>query len=217
MANHNRKIILASNSPRRHELLMSAGIEHSVLKMDIDETPDEKYFSQSDKIYPVWYAVESARVKSDAALTVYTKNIADGAPAGCGTKDFPIIVTADTVVSPDGEKIFGKPENDTEAEIFLKTLSGKEHMVVGGICVTDGVKLVSSSVITRVKFREIDISEIKSYIRTGECSDKAGGYGIQGIGAFFAESICGDFSNVVGLSVFELGKILKNHFEYTLF
>lgn len=209
-----RKIILASNSPRRHELLLSAGIEHDVLKLDVDETPDTSGFSKKNGMFAEYYAMQSAAVKADAAeLTVFGERDKENE----NSLSDAIIVTADTVVSPDGNTIFGKPSDEREAAEFLRTLSGREHFVVGGICVVDINFTALSSVVTKVKFKELGEDEIRRYIKTGEPFDKAGAYGIQGLGAFFAESIEGDYSNVVGISIFELGRLLEKYFSYELF
>ena len=192
------KLILASASPRRRELLDAAGIPHTVFKMDIDETPDVDSFSADSGFpFPEWYTRECALVKLRAAAEMIYKD-------GCR----PVIVTADTVVSPDGVRIFGKPKDREDAARMLRELSGTDHTVVGGICVTDGEKTLVSSVTTHVRFKELTEREIIAYVDSGEPFGKAGAYAIQGKASLFVESVSGDYANIVGISVFELRRML---------
>ena len=192
------KLILASASPRRRELLEAAGIPHTVFKMDIDETPDvSRYVSGAGVPFPEWYTRECALVKLRAAADLIYKG-----------GDRPVIVTADTVVSPDGERIFGKPEDGEDAARMLRELSGTDHTVVGGICVTDGGSTLVSSVTTHVRFKELTNREIGAYVESGEPFGKAGAYAIQGKASLFVESVSGDYANIVGISVFELRRML---------
>ena len=197
-----RKIILASNSPRRHDLLLSAGIEHEVLPTGAEETPDESlYPAGGETSFAEWYALECAKIKSAAAREA----VFGGADPG---KNGPLVITADTVVSPEGERIFGKPRDAADAAFMLKTLSGTRHQVVGGVCVTDGKKTLTATVVTYVKFRELSDKDIDDYVSTGEPFGKAGSYAIQETGDRFVESIDGDYPNIVGLSVDETKKML---------
>ncbi len=192
------KIILASASPRRRELLEAAGIPHTVFRMDIDETPDVSRYSRGSGFpFPEWYTRECALVKLRAAEDLIYKEDAR-----------PVIVTADTVVSPDGEGIFGKPADAADAARMLRELSGTDHTVVGGICVTDGGRTLVSSVTTHVRFKELTEREIASYVESGEPFGKAGAYAIQGKASLFVESVSGDYANIVGISVFELRRML---------
>ncbi len=192
------KIILASASPRRRELLEAAGIPHTVFRMDIDETPDvSRYSGESGLPFPEWYSRECALVKLRAAADLIYKE-----------ERRPVIVAADTVVSPDGERIFGKPANAADAARMLRELSGTDHTVVGGICVTDGERTLVSSVTTHVRFKELTEREIASYVESGEPFGKAGAYAIQGKASLFVESVSGDYANIVGISVFELRRML---------
>ena len=192
------KIILASASPRRRELLEAAGIPHTVFRMDIDETPDvSRYSGESGLPFPEWYTRECALVKLRAAADLIYKE-----------ERRPVIVAADTVVSPDGERIFGKPADAADAARMLRELSGTDHTVVGGICVTDGERTLVSSVTTHVRFKELTEREIASYIESGEPFGKAGAYAIQGKASLFVESVSGDYANIVGISVFELRRML---------
>ncbi|MBR4661404.1 MAG: septum formation protein Maf [Clostridia bacterium] len=192
------KIILASASPRRRELLEAAGIPHTVFRMDIDETPDvSRYSGASGLPFPEWYTRECALVKLRAAADLIYKE-----------ERRPVIVAADTVVSPDGERIFGKPADAADAARMLRELSGTDHTVVGGICVTDGERTLVSSVTTHVRFKELTEREIASYVESGEPFGKAGAYAIQGKASLFVESVSGDYANIVGISVFELRRML---------
>jgi septum formation protein len=192
------KIILASASPRRRELLEAAGIPHTVFRMDIDETPDvSRYSGESGLPFPEWYTRECALVKLRAAADLIYKE-----------ERRPVIVAADTVVSPDGERIFGKPADAADAARMLRELSGTDHTVVGGICVTDGERTLVSSVTTHVRFKELTEREIASYVESGEPFGKAGAYAIQGKASLFVESVSGDYANIVGISVFELRRML---------
>ena len=120
-----------------------------------------------------------------------------------------IIIAADTIVVID-EKILGKPHDREEAFLMLKTLQGREHEVITGVSVALNEKIISHTEHTLVKFTAMNDSEIREYIATGECDDKAGAYAIQGVGATLIERINGDYFNVVGLPLCSLTKILKN-------
>lgn len=193
----NKKIILASGSPRRKEILENIGIEFTVVKSVADES------SINPEGIPVSiYVQELALLKAtEVKSRVSAKNA--------------IVIGADTVVSIDG-KILGKPANDEEAYNMLKSLSGKTHQVYTGYCgiSTDDGMAVCESVCTNVTFANLSDEEIYEYIHTGECSDKAGGYGIQGKGVMLVEKIEGDYFNVVGLPVRSLVNMLKKEFNF---
>ena len=180
------EIILASASPRRQELLKYIVPEFSIIPADIDETlPDD---------IPAEEAAEFLAVKK-------AKHISEKNPAG-------IVIGSDTVVVIDGE-ILGKPKDTADAERMLRKLSGKTHSVITGVCISCGNFSDSFSCRTFVKFFPLTDEEIHGYIATGEPMDKAGAYGIQGKGCLLAESIDGDFFNVVGLPA----SLLKRHLE----
>ncbi len=187
-------LILASASPRRHELLQAAGIPHEVRVADADETlpagitPGE--------------AVE--RLSQKKALAV-AASVEPGS----------LVLGADTVVALDGV-ILGKPKDSEDAHRMLRSLSGRTHQVYTGITVTDGKKTVTDHAVTEVHMRPLTDGEINAYIRTGEPMDKAGAYGIQNRAALFVSGIGGDYANVVGLPLFLLGKILTEQFSYPL-
>ena len=193
----NKKIILASGSPRRKEILENIGIEFTVVKSVADESS-----INSEGIPVSLYVQELALLKATEVKSRVTAKNA-------------IVIGADTVVSIDG-KILGKPANDEEAYNMLKSLSGKTHQVYTGYCgiSTDDGSAVCESVCTDVTFADLSDKEIYDYIHTGESYDKAGGYGIQGKGAMLVQKIEGDYFNVVGLPVRSLVNMLKREFEF---
>ena len=180
------EIILASASPRRRELLKYIIPEFKVVPADIDESlPDD---------IPPEKSAEFLAVKK-------AKHVSAENPDS-------IVIGSDTVVIIDGE-ILGKPKDHSDAERMLRKLSGKTHSVITGVCLSCGSFTDSFSCKTLVKFFPLTDSEIQSYIATGEPMDKAGAYGIQGKGCILAESIEGDFFNVVGLPA----SLLKRRLE----
>lgn len=180
------QLILASQSPRRKELMGLFRIPFSVRVADIDETMDEA-LSPYDEVARV------SRLKAEA--TPHER--AD------------VVVAADTIVVCNGN-VLGKPKDEQDAFRMLKMLSGKDHQVMTGLTVLRGDAAVVCTEVTDIHFRELTDREILAYIRTGEPMDKAGAYGIQGGAALFAEKMCGDYYNVMGLPVCRLGQILKS-------
>ena len=192
------KLVLASGSPRRKELLEALGLKFDIL---ITDTNEDSITSQG--IGVDLYVQELALMKAAEAakLLIKNKNV--------------IIIAADTVVTLNGE-ILGKPKDKIDAFNMLKKLSNKEHEVCTGICVmrvSDG-KTYCAPMCTSVKFKELTDEKIAAYIATGEPLDKAGAYGIQGKGAALVEYINGDYNNVVGISTSLLADILENEFDY---
>jgi len=187
--NNQMTIILASNSPRRKDLLHQIGIDFSIDPADVDERvlPSE---------VPEGYAVRVALDKARLAA----------ARAAAG-----IVIAADTIVVVDDE-ILGKPTDANDAERMLKMLSGKVHRVITGLAVMDAAtgKTLTRTSITRVWFRRLAPQEIASYIATGEPLDKAGAYGIQERGALLVDKIDGCYFNVVGLPLSLLGELLRD-------
>jgi septum formation protein len=187
--NNQMTIILASNSPRRKDLLHQIGIDFSIDPADVDERvlPSE---------VPEGYAVRVALDKARLAA----------ARAAAG-----IVIAADTIVVVDDE-ILGKPADANDAERMLKMLSGKVHRVITGLAVMDAAtgKTLTRTSITRVWFRRLAPQEIASYIATGEPLDKAGAYGIQERGALLVDKIDGCYFNVVGLPLSLLGELLRD-------
>ena len=180
-------IILASNSPRRKELLGQIGLtDFKVSAPNVDETVE-------DGLSPAETVERLSLRKARAA-------------AGKAGQD-DLIIAADTVVALDGA-VLGKPHSEDDAFAMLSSLSGREHHVYTGVTVLRGEEAVTEHEETAVTFRAIGPDEIRGYIATGEPMDKAGAYGIQGIGALLVSGIRGDYCNVVGLPVFRLGRIL---------
>ncbi len=173
------KVILASASPRRKELLKMLVEDFEVIPADIDE-------SISADIMPIMVA-ENIAIKKSQAIK----------------RDDALIIACDTVVIIH-DKILGKPRDADEAFFMLKSLSGETHSVVTGVCLQYKGKPHSFSEMTTVRFFELSDDEISEYIKTGEPFDKAGAYGIQGRGGLLVKGIEGDFYNVVGLPVSRL-------------
>ena len=180
-------LILASKSPRRKHLLEQAGLKFSVIPSDFDETS----VAMSD---PASYVRALAEFK---ALDISHKH-----PDSW-------VIGADTLVLIDNQAL-GKPGSDDEAREMLKRLSGKRHQVLTGYCICCRAKkqLFSETVKTDVHFKNLRREEIDWYIGTGEPSDKAGAYAIQGLGSFLVRSIKGSYTNVVGLPVCEVMEVL---------
>lgn len=176
--------VLASGSPRRAELLRAAGFEFAIRVADVDESvlPNEA---------PHDYV---ARLSREKALAV----AAEGE----------IVLGADTTVVVLNE-IIGKPENDEDAARMLRMLSGQWHDVLTGVSVVKNHQVRSEVAVTRVKFADLNEDEIGWYVASGEPMDKAGAYGIQGYASRFVERIEGSYSNVVGLPVQMVYRMLE--------
>lgn len=183
-----RQIILASASPRRKKLLESIGILVKVVPSEIEE-----------KLNPRLKAVSQAEVLSLQKAEAVSKKYTDS-----------IILAADTLVFLD-EVILGKPKTIDEAKRMLRKLSGKSHSVVTGYTIIDTAnrRVVTESEVTKVFFKKLSKIEIDRYVKKEKVLDKAGAYAIQGIGSIFIEKIEGDYSNVVGLSLFSVARNLK--------
>lgn len=190
-----RKIVLASASPRRKELLEQCGIRPEILASDIEER-------FSDNHTPEEISMSLAFQK---AMDV-SQRIEEG-----------LVIGADTVVILDDE-ILGKPLDEEEAFSMLLRLSGKCHRVVTGYSIIDaqGHAKVVDYETTDVYFRTLSNQEISDYVLTGECNDKAGAYGIQGKGALLVEKIEGCYFNVMGLPISKLNYSLKRYFNTSL-
>jgi nucleoside triphosphate pyrophosphatase len=180
------KIILASASPRRRELLDQIGVNYIIRPVDIDETP-------LDNEMPELYVQRVAAEKSALALKL-------------NNTDLPVLA-ADTAVVLDRE-IMGKPRDQQHALSMLQRLSGQTHQVYSAVSLR-GRQHWQVLNITEVMFREISANEMRSYWRTGEPKDKAGAYAIQGIGGIFVLNISGSFSSVIGLPLFETAELLE--------
>ena len=171
-------IVLASSSPRRIELLKTAGLEFTVCPAQGDEILDPA-------LPPEKAAVEVARAKA--------REVAERFPEDC-------VVGADTIVLAGG-KILGKPKDKAQAAAMLRALSGRSHFVLTSVCLLKNGEEISFCQKTKVHFYPLSDEEIRSYIDSGEPMDKAGAYGIQGLGCVLVESIEGDYFNVMGFPV----------------
>ncbi len=185
------KILLASGSPRRAQLLSEVGIEYRVLVTNVSEDFDES-------IPPELISEQIAKRKALAAKD--------------SARDGEFVLAADTSVVIDGE-ILGKPCDEADARRMLRLLSGKTHTVYTGIAVICNGKTVTAHEATQVIFESLDDGLIDSYVSTKSPLDKAGAYGIQGYGQALVRGIKGDYFNVMGLPLNLLFKILKNEFN----
>lgn len=183
-----RKIILASASPRRKEILRKTGLNFSICTSDYKEDINLS-------LKPRALAKFLSRKKAETVAHKY-KNA--------------IIIAADTFIVFKN-RLLGKPHTDKEAEKMLNMLNGKAHSVITGFTIMDTAskKILSRSVETKVYFKKLGRKEINAYVRSKEPLDKAGAYAIQGLGSVFIERIDGDFLNVVGLPLLALTESLK--------
>lgn len=170
------RLVLASASPRRAELLRAAGIEFDVLPADVDETPRA---GEGPDAYVRRLAGEKARAVAAMA------------------RNYPVLAADTTVVA--GEEILGKPADDTDARRMLARLSGRVHQVITGVALLHRGELHVDAESTAVEFAPMSAAEIEWYVATGEPRDKAGAYAIQGYASRFVTRIDGSYSNVVGL------------------
>jgi len=193
------RVVLASKSPRRQELLKNLSVKFEVITSDFDE----KLISHEGKS-PSEFASELAAAKVAA--------VADKLNGDAG-RDV-LIIGADTIVVMDGH-IMGQPEDEADAKKMLSKLSGADNEVVTGVSVLkiSGGKKSSRSghESTRVFFKKLSSYEIDRYVKTGEPMDKAGAYGIQGFASLFVEKIDGCYFNVVGLPIMRLSKLFAEH------
>jgi septum formation protein len=172
------RVVLASSSPRRRELLTLIGISHSVRPSDIDETP---FRDESPRAHAERLAREKALAIAQAEHDA-------------------LVVAADTIVVIDGD-ILGKPRDDREAATMLGRLSGRAHVVITAVAVAWRGRLVSDIEAVDVTFRTLSSDDITRYVATREPMDKAGAYGIQGFGATIVERVDGDYFAVMGLAL----------------
>lgn len=179
-------VILASASPRRRQLLEQVGLCFDIQASAIAED-----------------------VKPGLPPAELAKSLAaDKATAVAATADSQtVVIGADTIVVYKGE-VFGKPNNQDQAKAMLHSLAGRQHQVITGVAVVAGGEIFSDCAVTLVTFRDLTETEIDSYIGTAEWMDKAGAYGIQGMGALLVERIEGCYANVVGLPLVTLSRLL---------
>ena len=185
-------IILASQSPRRRELMGLLRVPFTVCAADVDETMDPT-------MAPYDEVARLSRKKAEAVAR----------------QPGDIVIAADTIVVCEG-RVLGKPVDETDAFRMLRMLSGKAHEVMTGLTVLRDDQCVSRTEVAQIRFRALTDGEILSYIATGEPMDKAGAYGIQGGAALFAETMTGDYYNVMGLPVCRLYMILKEFMEESI-
>lgn len=185
------KLILASASPRRKELLANVGYEFSIEVCDLEEN--------SDKEIPYELVMELAKVKARAIMDNHKEEDV-------------IVLGADTVVANEGQ-ILGKPKNLEHAKEMITSLQGKAHQVYTGVCICWNDGKINQNLTfyekTDVEVYPMTKDEIESYVATGECSDKAGSYAIQGLFSPYIKGIAGDYNNVVGLPVARIYQEIK--------
>lgn len=179
------RIILASGSPRRQELLGRIGIRDFTVRVP----QVEEWYPQG--LTPPEIVSYISREKSQAVPS----------------EDDEIVITADTMVFLDDQRL-GKPQDEADALRMLTALQGRRHTVCTGVTVRQGDRVLTESEATGVVFRPAEESELRAYIATGEPMDKAGSYGVQGKGALLVERLEGDFFNVMGLPVLRLSRML---------
>ena len=179
------EVILASQSPRRKELMGLFHIPFIIRVSDADETMDPNAPAAQQ-------VAQVSRRKAEAV----------------SREPDDVVIAADTIVVCGGE-ILGKPRDTADASRMLHMLSGRDHQVMTGMTVLRGDRCLVCTEITDIHFRDLTDREIDAYIRTGEPMDKAGSYGIQGGAAIFAERLVGDYYNVMGLPVCRLGQLLR--------
>jgi septum formation protein len=188
-------IYLASKSPRRTELLQQIGVKHKIIDIEVDENISSSNSPQENvRALSVLKCQEGVR-------KVLTDDVGS----------FPVLA-ADTIVVL-GDKVFGKPESESDAISMLLKLSGKTHIVMTavtvGIISKDQAKFHTINVASNVEFAKLTEIDCKEYCKTNEPFDKAGGYGIQGYGSAFIKKIDGSYSNIVGLPIHEVVELFK--------
>lgn len=181
-----KKLILASASPSRKMLLERAGVEFEVLVSGVDEAVPPEYT-------PAQTVECLAERKGEAVFRLRPEST---------------VISADSVVSIDG-LILGKPENDRAAKAMLRRLSGRTHEIFTGVCLLSGEQKEVFHSVTQVTFYQLTEEEIEEYVAMGESRGRAGSYGIEGKGVTLVRSICGDYSNIVGLPVAETLRRLR--------
>ena len=182
-----RKIILASKSPRRKEILSRCGIGFSCMPMEIDESLEEGST-----------LCEKIRLLSERKAEACLKENPEA-----------VIIGSDTIVTVD-EEILGKPRDREEARAMLRKLSGRTHRVITGVCIVSSDRKYSDTSVSEVTFAPLCEQEIDDYVSSGECDDKAGAYAVQGLGGKFITRLNGDYYAVMGLPLHLVYEELKN-------
>ena len=180
-------LYLASQSPRRRELLTQIGVDFSVLSVDV---PEERQINET----PLAYVKRLAIAKSQAGSAIQTS--------------VPVL-GSDTIVTL-GEQVLEKPDSESQAIEMLLTLSGKTHQVITAVAISLDKRIEHCCCISHVSFAEISQAQARDYWQTGEPKDKAGAYGIQGLGAVFVKQLQGSYTNVVGLPLYETSQLLQS-------
>lgn len=181
-----QRVVLASASPRRRELLDLVGIAHEVAPADIDET-----YRDGEEA-----AAHAERLAREKGATIAARH-----PDA-------VVISADTIVVIDG-LVLGKPRDESDAARMLSMLGGHTHVVLTAVAVSYGARMRSGVEAVRVTFRSLDRERVRAYIATGEPMDKAGAYGIQGFGATLVERIDGDYFAVMGLPLARMVDLLE--------
>ncbi|WP_339616452.1 Maf family protein [uncultured Gilvimarinus sp.] len=194
------QLFLASGSPRRAQLLRQIGVAFSRVVIDVPEVPakDES---------PEQYVTRLARTKAEAGWQSLLATRPRATPYASQPQ---VVLGADTLGVLD-DQLLEKPHNKAHAAQLLRSMSNRAHTVITAVAVTDGKQLDVALVRTEVCFRELSDAEIEAYWHTGEPVDKAGGYGIQGLGAVFVREIHGSYSNVVGLPLETTAPLLSKY------
>ena len=190
-----KRIILASSSPRRKEILEITGLVFEVIPSNYEE-------NMNNDIPPVELAKELSKGKAEKVAMKH---------------DNAIVIGADTFIAL-GNEVLGKPQNESDAIAMLQRLSGNSHSVITGLTIIDSSsdKTISEAVETKVYFKKLSNAEIQAYVSSGEPMGKAGSYAIQGLGSIFIEKIEGDYFNVKGLPLSNLVEKLKKFKVFVL-
>ena len=190
-------VYLASQSPRRRQLLEQIGVRYELLLAASDEDAESLERVMPSEA-PLAYVKRVTQLKLEAAVLRLQLRQLPPAPVLC----------ADTTVAL-GRDILGKPENEQDAVRIIKTLSGQTHRVLTAVAVASGQRRLLSVSISKVSFAPMKLSEIKAYVATGEPFGKAGAYGIQGLAAAHISAIQGSYTGIMGLPIFETAQLLK--------
>lgn len=193
------RVILASKSPRRREILSMLGVGFEIVSADADE--------RSDITDPCTLVQELALRKGRATKALMQAR-------GDWTDDT-LVIASDTVVA-NGTEILGKPQDDEDAARMLRSLSGHTHRVISGVALLRGDREITDADVTLVRFSQMSEEDIAWYVASGEPSDKAGAYAVQGLASLFIEGLEGDYFNVVGLPVYRLNALCRSFLGKTL-